>query len=169
MLSKLFGLLRPRTNCIPCTWHWTVGTSFRSLMQAESQSMDARTTVSYFCLFQGIFPARKKLVGCTSIKVTTHSSSKLLDFLYKYFMMKLPEFFGYEIKFQTIEDVARRGCHRSTLKMLLRFATVICCGGVIVSIPWGVVLHDSICPHNVIYSSQVALAEMKVVTDTKPK
>ena len=79
-------------------------------------------------------------MGCTLIKVTTHSSSKSLDFLYKYFMLKLPEFFGYEIKFQTIEDVARRGCHTSTLKMLLRFATVICCGGVIVGTPWGVVL-----------------------------
>ena len=60
-------------------------------------------------------------MGCTLIKVTTHSSSKSLDFLYKYFMLKLPEFFGYEIKFQTIEDVARRGCHRSTLKMLLQY------------------------------------------------
>ena len=54
MLSLLSALLRPRrtlfletrTNCILCTWHWTVGTSFRSLMQAESRSMDARTTVS---------------------------------------------------------------------------------------------------------------------------
>ena len=108
-------------------------------------------------------------MGCTSIKVTSHSSSKSLGFLQKYFRLKLPAFFGYEIKFQTIEDVARRGCHRSTLRMLLRFATVICCGGIIVSTPWGVVLHDSICPRNVIYSSQVALAEMKVVTDTKPK
>ena len=136
---------------------------------ASREPVDGCEDYLVFCRFQGIFPARKKLVGCTSIKVTTHSSSKSLDFLYKYFRLKFPAFFGYEIKFQTIKDVARRGCHRSTLKMLLRFATVICCGGVIVSTPSGVALHDSICPHNVIYSSQVALAEMKVVTDTKRK
>ena len=132
--------------------------------------MDARTTVSLtFVYFKESSPRGKSLWVVLRSKVTTHSSSKSLDFLYKYLRLKFPAFFGYEIKFQTIKDVARRGCHRSTLKMLLRFATVICCGGVIVSTPLGVALQDSVCPHNVIYSSQVALAEMKVVTGTKPK
>ena len=90
--------------------------------------------VSYCCQFQGIhttliiYLARKKHVGRTSIKVTTHSSSKSLDFLCKYFMLQLPEFFGYEIKFQTIQEVTRRGRHRFTLKMLLRSAAIICFG-----------------------------------------
>ena len=90
--------------------------------------------VSYCCRFQGIhttliiYLARKKHVGRTSIKVTTHSSSKSLDFLCKYFMLQLPEFFGYEIKFQTIQEVTRRGRHRFTLKMLLRSAAIICFG-----------------------------------------
>ena len=92
--------------------------------------------VSYCCRFQGIhttliiYLATKNHVGRTSIKVTTHSSSKSLDFLCKYFMLQLPEFFGYEIKFQTIQEVTRRGRHRFTLKMLLRSAAIICFGGV---------------------------------------
>ena len=104
--------------------------------------------VSYCCRFQGIhttliiYLARKKHVGGTSIKVTTHSSSKLLDFLCKYFMPQLPEFFGCEIKFQTIQEVTRRGRHRFTLKMLLPSAAIICCGGVIIYCPWGGALRD---------------------------
>ena len=64
-------------------------------------------------------------MGRTSIKVTTHSSSKSLDFLCKYFMLPLLEFFGYEIKFQTIQEVTRRGRHRFTLKMLLRSSAAV--------------------------------------------
>ena len=78
-------------------------------------------------------------MGRTSIKVTTHSSSKSLDFLCKYFMLQLAQFFGYEIKFQTIQEVTRRGRHRFTLKMLLRSAAIICSSGVII---WGGALCD---------------------------
>ena len=81
-------------------------------------------------------------MGRTSIKVTTHSSSKSLDFLCKYFMLQLPQFFGYEKKFQTIQEVTRRGRHRFTLKMLLRSAAIICCGGVIICCSWGGALRD---------------------------
>ena len=40
-------------------------------------------------------------------------------------MLQLPEFFGYEIKFQTIQEVTRRGRHRFTLKMLLRSSAAV--------------------------------------------
>ena len=39
-------------------------------------------------------------------------------------MLQLPEFFGYEIKFQTIHEVTQRR-HRFTLKMLLRSAAMV--------------------------------------------
>ena len=67
-----------------------------------------------------------------------HFPQSILDVANEFLMS-----FTLEIK-DGIEDVAQRGCHRSTLKIFWRFATVICCGGVIVGTPWGVALrHDT--------------------------
>ena len=123
MLSKLSALLRPRrtlfpetrTNCILRTWHWTVGTSFRSLMQAESQSMDARTTVSLtFVYFKESSPRGKSLWVVLRSKWLLTVPPNRLIFSISILGWNCLKFFGYEIKFQTIKDVARRGCHRST-------------------------------------------------------
>ena len=99
-LSLLFGVSKNSRDSLPCNPR-ELHTTYLELScwnkfpftNAIGEPVNGHKDycVSYCCRFQGIhttlitYLARKNHVGRTSIKVTTHSSSKSLDFLCKYF------------------------------------------------------------------------------------